>query len=54
MLTEVDQVEQPWAPVVLKMYALTSDFIHEKKFLDMPCSTEHWPSKHHFHAGQDG
>jgi len=40
-----DQVEEPWAPVALKMYALTSDFIREKELLDMPYSSEHWPSK---------
>ncbi|DBA72050.1 TPA: hypothetical protein ACH3X2_010784 [Trebouxia sp. C0005] len=38
-----DQVEEPWAPVALKMYALTSDFIREKELLDMPYSSEHWP-----------
>ena len=40
-----DQVEEPWGPVALKMYALTSDFIREKELLDMPYSSEHWPSK---------
>ncbi|KAL0037531.1 hypothetical protein WJX77_001281 [Trebouxia sp. C0004] len=38
-----DQVEEPWAPVGLKMYALTSNFIREKELLDMPYSSEHWP-----------
>ena len=42
-----DQVEEPWGPVALKMYALTSDFIREKELLDMPYSSEHWPSRHH-------
>ena len=42
-----DQVEEPWGPVALKMYALTSDFIREKELLDMPYSSEHWPSKHY-------
>lgn len=39
-----DQVEEPWGPVALKMYALTSDFIREKELLDMPYSSEHWPT----------
>lgn len=41
-----DQVDEPWGPVALKMYALTSDFIREKELLDMPYSSEHWPSRH--------
>ena len=40
-----DQVDEPWGPVALKMYALTSDFIREKELLDMPYSSEHWPSR---------
>ena len=40
-----DQVQEPWGPVALKMYALTSDFIREKELLDMPYSSEHWPSE---------
>lgn len=39
-----DQVDEPWGPVALKMYALTSDFIREKELLDMPYSSEHWPT----------
>ena len=30
------------------MYALTSDFIREKELLDMPYSSEHWPSEYYF------